>query len=43
MAKITLQGNEINTIGNLPAVGETAGEFVLTSPFSSDDRTSHVK
>lgn len=29
MAKITLQGNEINTLGNLPKVGEIAPEFVL--------------
>ena len=29
MAKITLKGNEINTIGNLPKVGDVAPEFVL--------------
>ncbi len=29
MAKITLQGNEINTNGNLPEVGAVAPDFVL--------------
>ena len=29
MAKITLKGNEINTIGNLPSVGENASDFTL--------------
>ena len=29
MAQITLQGNAINTIGNLPKVGEKAAEFNL--------------
>ena len=29
MAKITLKGNEINTIGNLPAIGSTAKDFSL--------------
>ena len=29
MAKITLQGNEIHTNGELPAVGSTAPDFVL--------------
>ncbi len=31
MAKITLQGNEINTNGDLPAVGSSAPEFKLTT------------
>lgn len=30
MATITLKGNEINTSGNLPAVGATAKDFQLT-------------
>ena len=30
MAKVTLQGNEINTNGELPAVGTTAPNFNLT-------------
>ena len=30
MAKITLQGNEINTNGDLPAVGAAAPDFKLT-------------
>lgn len=29
MAKITLKGNPVNTIGNLPAKGSTAGGFAL--------------
>lgn len=29
MAKITLKGNEIATVGNLPAVGSTAPDFSL--------------
>lgn len=31
MAKITLQGNEINTSGVLPAIGEIAKDFKLTA------------
>ena len=31
MAKITLKGNPINTIDNLPAVGLLAPDFVLTA------------
>ncbi len=30
MAKITLKGNEITTVGNLPAVGSKAPDFSLT-------------
>ena len=29
MAKITLQGNPINTSGNLPQVGTSAPDFIL--------------
>ena len=29
MAKITLKGNEVNTSGELPAVGSTAPDFTL--------------
>ena len=29
MAKITLKGNEINTIGDLPAIGSSAADFTL--------------
>ncbi len=29
MAKITLKGHEINTIGNLPKLGDLAPEFIL--------------
>jgi thioredoxin-dependent peroxiredoxin len=40
MAQITLRGNAINTVGELPAVGSPAPEFALTggdlAPFSSD-------
>ena len=30
MAQITLRGNPINTVGNLPKIGESAPDFVLT-------------
>ncbi len=43
MAKITLQGNTINTIGDLPAVGETAGEFVLTKNDLGDAKLSDFR
>lgn len=40
MAQITLHGNAINTVGELPAVGSQAPKFTLTgadlSPVSSD-------
>ena len=40
MAQITLRGNEINTVGELPAVGSPAPAFTLTggdlSPVSND-------
>jgi thiol peroxidase len=40
MAQITLRGNAINTVGELPAVGSSAPSFSLTgsdlSPLSSD-------
>jgi thioredoxin-dependent peroxiredoxin len=36
MATITLRGNPINTSGNLPVVGETAPNFVLTKGDLSD-------
>lgn len=36
MAKITLNGNPINTIGNLPAVGSIAPDFLLTKTDLSD-------
>ena len=31
MAKITLKGNEVNTIGNLPAIGDVAKDFLLVA------------
>ena len=40
MAQITLRGNAINTVGELPAVGSSAPSFSLTGadlgPVSSD-------
>src|ERR1700761_1912567 len=40
MAQITMRGNPINTVGELPAVGSTAPSFTLTgsdlAPVSSD-------
>jgi thiol peroxidase len=40
MATVTLQGNTINTIGDLPAVGSTAPDFTLTSSELNDE---HLK
>jgi thioredoxin-dependent peroxiredoxin len=36
MARITLKGNAINTIGNLPAVGSKAPDFKVTKSDLSD-------
>ncbi len=36
MAKITLKGNPINTVGDLPKVGENAQDFILTKTDLSD-------
>lgn len=36
MARITLKGNPINTIGNLPSVGSKAPDFKLTKSDLSD-------
>lgn len=36
MAKITLGGNETNTIGNLPAIGNDAPDFLLVSKDMSE-------
>lgn len=36
MAKITLQGNEIHTVGELPAKGQSAPDFRLTGKDLSD-------
>ncbi len=36
MASITLEGNGINTNGDLPAIGSTAPDFVLTNSELSD-------
>lgn len=43
MAKIKLQGNEINTIGNLPEVGNSALDFVLTKNDLSDAKLSDFR
>ena len=43
MAKITLKGNEINTIDNLPAVGLLAPDFVLTANDLSDKTLSDYR
>lgn len=40
MAEITLKGNKINTIGELPAVGTKAPDFVLTGKHLSDIKLS---
>ena len=36
MAKITFKGNEINTSGSLPEIGDKAPDFVLTGSDLSD-------
>ena len=43
MAKITLQGNEINTIGNLPEIGSLAPDFELTKTDFSRAKLSDYK
>ncbi len=43
MAKIKLKGNEINTIGNLPEIGELAPDFKLTKTDLSDVSLSAYK
>lgn len=43
MAKITLQGNAINTSGDLPAVGSTAPAFKLTSKDLEDKSLADFK
>lgn len=40
MANITLKGNAINTVGNLPKVGTKAPEFTLTAVDLSQKRNS---
>lgn len=42
MAKITLQGNAVNTVGDLPAVGSTAPDFTLTKTDLSDLKLSDL-
>ena len=36
MAEITLKGNSVNTIGDLPAVGSSAPDFTLVGPDLSE-------
>ncbi len=43
MATITLEGNSINTIGNLPQVGEKAIDFELTGTDLSSVKLSDYK
>lgn len=43
MAEITLKGNKIHTVGNLPAVGSKAPDFVLTGKDLSDVKLSDMK
>lgn len=43
MAQITLKGNPINTIGNLPETGTTAPEFVLVKNDLSETKLSDYK
>ncbi len=43
MAEITLKGNEVNTIGNLPYVGEKAPDFTLVQSNLSKTSLSNFK
>ncbi|APD08105.1 peroxiredoxin [Flavobacteriaceae bacterium UJ101] len=43
MAKITLGGNEITTLGTLPEIGSKASDFVLTKGDLSDAKLSDYK
>ena len=43
MAKITLKGNDIETIGELPAIGSAAPDFSLTSMDLADVKLSDYK
>lgn len=43
MAKIKLKGNKINTIGNLPGIGELAPDFTLTKTDLLDVSLSDYK
>ena len=40
MAEITLKGNKIHTLGELPKTGETAKDFTLTATDLSDKKLS---
>ncbi len=43
MAEITLKGNPIHTVGELPAVGSEAPDFVLTGKDLSDVKLSDLR
>lgn len=43
MAKITLAGNPINTVGELPKIGETAQDFTLVASDLSEKTLSDFK
>jgi thioredoxin-dependent peroxiredoxin len=43
MARITLKGNSINTVGNLPEIGVKAPDFSLTQTDLSDVTLSDLK
>ena len=43
MAEITLKGNPIHTVGDLPAVGSNAPDFVLTGKDLSDVKLSDLR
>lgn len=43
MTKITLKGNPVNTVGNLPEAGSSAPEFELTKTDLSDAKLSDFK
>jgi thioredoxin-dependent peroxiredoxin len=43
MAKITLKGNEINTSGDLPAIGSQAPDFLVTKTDLSDISLTDLK
>ncbi|MDA3897640.1 MAG: thiol peroxidase [Desulfobacteraceae bacterium] len=43
MAKVTFKDTEINTIGNLPSVGDMAPDFLLSKTDLSDIRVNDLK
>lgn len=43
MATVTLKGNKVHTVGNLPEIGQTAPDFLLTDTDLTDKKLSDYK